>query len=479
MPYAKIKRILARLPIRARLTLQYTLSLAAAILFFAILVSALLYWNVARLIDRELAVDAAQLHNLPGLAPDELVSEQNTMDTLADVISPDTLVQVITIDGQTVSWTDNLGARPFQIFDETLTQALTGQSVYETVERRGMWLRTLTVPLQRENKIAGFLWLARSMQTLGETLDLLQIILALVGILTLGLVSFSGWRLSQNALAPVASATQVALEISRSPSLDRRVDYSGPPDEVGRMISAFNQVLDSLQTARSQIEHTLVAQRRFVGDASHELRTPLTSLRGNVGVLRHMLDPQGETDEILCDMDDELARMSRLVNNLLTLARADTTPAQPQTRINLSELATRLCHQKQQVPTTIDLHTDIVANAWILGDADGISQLLLILLDNAFAYTPPPGRVVVSVQCQPESVILSVQDSGIGISPNDIPQIFERFYRGQTARQIRNDGSGLGLAIAQAVVLQHGAHLEVTSTMGNGSCFTVTFRTPR
>lgn len=475
MPYARLKRALQRLPIRARLTLQYTLSLAAAILFFAVLVSALLYWNVARMIDHELALDAAQLKTLPALAAGGQAFEQNTIDALTEAISPDSLAQIVSLNGQAIAWT---GPRPFQVSEETLAQALAGQPTYETIERREQWLRTYTIPLKQDGQVVGFLWLARSLRALGETLDLLQIMLTLAGFLTLGLAAFSGWRLARNALTPVDKAAQVALDISRSPALERRVDYDGPPDEIGRMIYAFNEVLDSLQTERSQTERALAAQRRFVSDASHELRTPLTSLRGNVGVLRRALNPQGETAETLGDMDDELARMSRLVNNLLALARADSAPAQPQTRLNLSELTARICHQKKPTPG-INLRAEIVDNAWILGDADGITQLLYILLDNAFSYTPPPGEVVVGLQLQGESVILSARDSGMGIHPEDIPRIFERFCRGQNARQAKNDGSGLGLAIAQAISIQHNARLEVTSKMGEGSCFTVTFPSPR
>lgn len=479
MPYAKVKRALLALPIRTRLTVQYTLSLAAAILFYAVLVSALLYWNVARLIDRELAADAAQIQDLPGFTPVDLYSEQSTLNTLTEIISPDTLVQLIDLNGLPVSWSDNLGIRPFPISGEILPQVVAGQLVYESVERREMWLRTLVVPLNQNDEVVGFLWLARSMHTLGETLDLLQIILTLAGMLTVGLVAFSGWRLARNALAPVDSTTQVALDISHSPSLERRVAYDGPPDEVGRMIYAFNQVLDRLQTARGQIEHTLAAQRRFVSDASHELRTPLTSLRGNVGVLRHMFGPKDDTAEILADMDDELARLSRLVNNLLALARTDIAPTQPQIHLNLSELVIRLCRQPQLAPAHIELHTQITAEAWILGEADSISQLLLILLDNAFSYTPQTGKVVVCVQLHDDSVILSVRDFGIGILPEDIPHIFDRFFRGQTARQIKSDGSGLGLAIASVIALQHSAHMNVTSSPGEGTAITVIFPAAR
>jgi signal transduction histidine kinase len=328
-----------------------------------------------------------------------------------------------------------------------------------------------------DGRVIGLLWVARSLETLGVALDRLQAILIGVGLLALLSAGAWGWRLARSSLRPVDEMTRAASDIGHTQDFSRRVAYTGPPDEMGRLAATFNEMLASLEAAHQRTESALAAQRRFVADASHELRTPLTSLRGNAGILRHVLSqlPAGPADTagILADMDDELARLSRLVDGLLTLARADAGQHITKAPVDLSEIVMSVFRQAQGWPSRIMLHLESQERVVVSGNADHLTQLLLILLDNAIAYTPPGGQVTLSLKREGDDAMLDVTDTGIGIDPGDLPHIFDRFYRGRAARVAKGDGSGLGLAIARWIVDEHGGQIAVRSEVGKGSSFTI------
>src|SRR2546421_9505941 len=215
--------------------------------------------------------------------------------------------------------------------------------------------------------------------------------------------------------------------------LDQRMALRAPPREVGRLAGTFNAMLDRLHAA-------FAAQRRFVADASHELRTPLATIRGRseVLLLSPTLDPQ--TREGLVLIRDEAGRMGRLVANLLLLARGDEARAIHRRPVELDVLLLEVAHQAralaQGVTVTI-VHED---QAMVLGDADLLKQLVLNLVDNALAYTPPGGRVDLSLYVANGHARLAVRDTGSGIPPAEVARIFERFYRLDRARTRRSGG---------------------------------------
>jgi signal transduction histidine kinase len=232
---------------------------------------------------------------------------------------------------------------------------------------------------------------------------------------------------------------------------------------VGRLVATFNAMLDRLQTL-------FLAQQRFVADASHELRSPLTAIRGNVDLLR-----RGAADDstALAAIDDETARMTRLVTDLLTLAQADAGVPMAQEVVELDALLLDVYRQtRDQAPhLTVRLrHED---QALVPGDPDRLRQLLLNLTDNALRYTPVDGIVTFSLWREDGWVRVAVSDTGIGIASEDLPHIFERFYRADKSRSRAAGGTGLGLAIARWIAQAHGGRIEVESTLGTGSTFTV------
>jgi signal transduction histidine kinase len=271
--------------------------------------------------------------------------------------------------------------------------------------------------------------------------------------------------LTSSLFRPLEDITTVARQITRADDLSRRVPHSSRTDEIGDLARAFNQTLERL-------ERLFRSQQRFLADVSHELRTPLTSVRGNLDLMRRF----GEYDEeSMIVIQDEMERMSRLLGDLLLLARADTggLPLRREP-VELDNVLFEVYRQISRIEKTVTVELTAVDQAMILGDEDRLKQLLLNLVDNAIKYTQPGGMVRLSLAQDGGWAQLVVSDTGIGIPAEDLPHIFERFYRVDKARSRAQGGSGLGLAIAKWVVQAHGGAIKVDSAVGMGTTFTVT-----
>ncbi|MBL0170131.1 MAG: HAMP domain-containing histidine kinase [Gemmatimonadaceae bacterium] len=277
------------------------------------------------------------------------------------------------------------------------------------------------------------------------------------------LAAASGWWLTGRTLRPVGRMAVAASQLV--PGTHGRLPIDDETDELGRLGLRFNTLLDRVETALQQ-------QRRFLADAAHELRTPLARVRSRVEVAMLPSDatraayPNGAPPETLSAIHEELVRMSRLVDELLQLARADASGnATPDamTPLFLDDVVTDELHRwradAEQARST--LRCSVLQEAPICGNAVLLQRLLGILLDNALRYGRPGGYVDVRVDLTEALVVLSVEDDGIGISPEEQGQLFDRFYRGDRARARRADGSGLGLAIAAWIVERHGGSISV------------------
>jgi signal transduction histidine kinase len=291
----------------------------------------------------------------------------------------------------------------------------------------------------------------------------------------------AGWLLARAALRPIDDLAKTADAIGAARDFGRRVPTEGASnDEIGQLSRAFNGMLGELQAAHEHQAAVLLGQRRFVADASHELRTPLATLRGNVDLLRHMagsadaLDP-GQA-EILDDLGAEAERMGRLVSDLLLLAQADAGQHLTLRPLDLSRLARRSVRSARFLRDDVTLRAaDVPEDLWVLGHEDRLQQVLLILLDNALKYTPAGGQVTLAVEpgvrAGVDGVAVRVVDTGPGMSSDDQGHIFDRFFRGGSARS--GEGTGLGLAIARWIVDEHHGAIDVKSTPGQGAVFTV------
>jgi len=467
--------------LRFRLTLWYTAVVAVTLL----IAGAALYLLVLLTLSTEADQVTAGLAR--ALAPAVQIRSAPTRGSLVVVLpptnvfgTPDTFAQVADLrTGQVVARSATLGAQTLPFLPEALAAARRDRPLSRVLEPDENRLHVYSVPLRHGGRLVGVLEVGRALAADARLIERLRAALALVGGLALPLAALLGWVLADRALAPIAGFARAAEAIGQARDFARRVAHSGPRDEVGHLAVTVNGMLAELEAAHrdlraanERLEETVVAQRRFVADASHELRTPLTIIRANADVLQwtEAGDP-AERALALADLAGEAARMSELVNSLLTLARADAgqelvlrpTPLRPL----MEEVGrqARLLAAGQEV--ALAEVTELTAHA----DADALKQLLLILIDNALKYTPAGGRVTLALRRAGGDALLEVADTGIGIAPDDLPRLFERFYRADAARAI--SGSGLGLSIAHWIAARHGGRISVASAPGQGSTFTV------
>src|SRR5579859_999836 len=358
--------------------------------------------------------------------------------------------------------------------------------IYSTITFQGQPVRVYTTINPQTQDI---IQTARSEQSIQQSLSDLRSLLWGGGVLVMLLALAGGWFITWSLLATVQRMTGTAQRISASQDFGQRVPEKPilGKNELTRLATTFNAMLAELQEAYRR-------QQRFVADASHELRAPITSIRCNLDLLAKAPDlAPGEAAAALTDARAEADRMGRLVNDLLTLARADSLAQEPDAkadgytknqksveRVDLDSLMLEVYRQYRALDEH-DLTAEEtrgprlilqdIAPAQVRGDADKLKQALLALLENALKYTPSEGTVTLSLTTQDGNALLSVCDTGIGISPEDLPHIFERFYRADPARSRDRGGSGLGLAIVKSIVEEHGGTIEVESALGKGSTF--------
>jgi two-component system OmpR family sensor kinase len=360
-------------------------------------------------------------------------------------------------DGQT-------NQTPVPLSEAGLQTALSGESWTGTAWIESERLLIYSAPVIVDGRVTEVVQVAQPLTEQDQHLDVLGTNLLIVGGVAI-LVAFGiGWILSGVVLRPVDRITQTAHAIGAERDFDRRVDHTGPNDEIGQLATTFNEMLGELQAAYQQ-------QRQFVADVSHELRTPLTTIRGNLGLLRR--EPPVSAEEradILDDVTEESDRLIRLVNDLLALAHAESGRELRSEAVQVGPLVEDVCRQARLLDPGRAVICDDVHDVSVLGDQDALRQVLLILMDNALKHTT--GTITVAAEAVDERVAIRVRDAGPGIEPEVLPYIFERFYRGESVPAESN--IGLGLAIAKALVEAQGGAIIVESQLERGSVFTVT-----
>jgi signal transduction histidine kinase len=443
--------------IRLRLTLLYTAILALTLVVFSVA----LYFTLAQVTLNELKF--ALKNERERLTVNEFFLVTETKYRVQ------TYAQLLEFDGDVIQKTGNLGDETLPLSREGLQTVQNGGYVFDIVNTSGGRLLVYT---DRAKRPLMLVQIARSLEDYDQSLNALRRIL-IAGSTIATIVAFGiGWALSGAALRPIDRITQTAHAIGAERDFGRRVPHVGPQDEIGRLATTINGMLVALQGAYRQEAQALQAQRRFVADASHELRTPLTTIRGNIALLQRV-PPISEPDRVavLDDMSDESERMSRLVNDLLVLARADAGRPLRTDSVPVKPLIDDVCRKARALSPNHVVACDNVQDVVVAGDADALKQVLLILLDNALKFTPLQGSIMIATTTVDQRVAIRVQDTGVGIASSALPHIFERFYRGDSSRT--GGGAGLGLAIAKALVDgQHGS-LSVTSELGVGTTFTL------
>ncbi|MFL5733393.1 MAG: sensor histidine kinase [Chloroflexia bacterium] len=281
----------------------------------------------------------------------------------------------------------------------------------------------------------------------------------------------AGLLLTRAVLRPLDKMVSTAEGIAAG-DLNRRLRMPHGHNEIARLGGAFDHMVDRLAAG-------LDAQKRFIADASHELRTPLTSLEGLSEMLLIGADrgDAGVVQRTVRSMHGELARLGRLVTDLLTLSRLDGTTPMPFVCVDASKVAGEVAAQMAPLAESRQVHLVVESQGPVMvrGEPDRLKQVLINLVDNALRYTPPEGEVRLSVadDASTGQAVLRVRDTGPGILPADLPRIFDRFYRGDPSRARSTGSTGLGLAIARAIVQAHGGIITVQSPPGSGAIFTV------
>ncbi len=464
--------------IRLRLTLLYSAILTATL----IALSAALYaWSTSqahKLVQEQLYAEARVLTAAKEYRLDRILLPASK------VTKHGTLVQIRERYGNVT------GRYPFDAdftlpLDDTSAEAVwRGKEYFSPAAVNGERLLVFNKLIGVPGQSNGVLQIARSLEAQERAAQTLRTSL-IVGSTVVIVIAFGiGWVLAGAALWPINRITQTARAIGAERTFNRRVEHTGPHDEVGQLATTFNVMLTELQAAYRQVEQALQAQRRFVADASHELRTPLTTIRGNVALLQRD-PPINPADRVgaLADMADETDRLIRLVNDLLVLARADAGRQLRKEPVPIKPMIEELCRSARRLAPDRRITCDDLPDQAVVGSADAIKQVLLILIDNALKFTPRDGLVAIGMRVSREHVAVYVRDTGPGIPPQTLPHIFERFYRGDGSRT--GGGAGLGLAIARTLVEAQQGTLHVESVVGRGSTFTMTlpragaFRTPQ
>jgi two-component system OmpR family sensor kinase len=461
---------------------QLALRATAAMGLGLVGISAVTLFTLRTSLDRDLdasilnvaSIQAASLTNAPSgemhfhewdLTPDEAAS-------LLDVMR---YAQVWQADGISLLRSQYMTSDlPFD--QEHLSRAGGGELVWVSLDWEGLAIRSLYYPLERlgEAHERHVLQVAAPLDARNQLLARAASFLGLlVLVLTAATFVGAGW-LADRAVRPVHEVIGQAEAIGVG-SLHRRIEAYADTQEYRRLVEVLNTMLGRIQSA-------FEAQRRFTADASHELRSPLTAMRGELEVaLRREREPseyRGTLESTL----EEVIRLSRITDDLLVLARSDSGSIRPSfEEIDVGEVVARIAERLRPVSvdkgSVLDLKLPRGGHAW--ADPGLVGQVAWNLIDNALKFTPPGGRVEVSLSWEPDAAVLCVADDGPGFDGTDPGQAFERFYRADPARTRRRGttGTGLGLAIVKAVAAAHGGEVRAENRASGGA--SVTVRIPR
>jgi two-component system OmpR family sensor kinase len=493
--------------LRTRLTLWYGALLALTLLAFSALLYFTLQQSLSSSMDERLTLRADQLRrkvgpsigNL-GLQPEDVAPGQ-LESTLGEFVEPGIYVQLLSPKGAVLAAPPNLVGGELPVPQTSRQAIVEDRPIFVTVPVASgdANVRLLTEPIHQTggNAVVGAVQVAESLTPFENTMAAVARLLLSAGAFALALAVIVGWLLTRSALSPVARITETARHIAATGDYRRRLHVTPPRvghgDELFFLAATFNDMI-------ARLEHMLESQRRLLADTSHELRNPITIIRGNLALLRREGVPEPTRREAIVEADEEAARMSRLVGDLLLLARADageptTLEREP---VDLAELVGEVVEQARPRAEARRLSLSADGRCSVLGDRDRLKQLIANLVENAIRYTPKTGRIDVHVRgaadkadvqqagvavrsrnarapgVSTDMALLTIADSGIGISPTDLPHVFERFYRADKARSRAHGGTGLGLSIAEYIVRAHGGSIEVASDGTNrGSTFSV------
>ncbi len=458
--------------IRRRLVL-YAIGVAAlGMTLFAVLLTALLSRGVVTDQTEALAALAAETATTIAASDPEAGGPPLVVVDLATSLDP--FVVILDADGTVRYATATLDGEPPRIPAAVVVEAAeTGTSEATFMVAPGLEVRVAAALFERAaDGATGLVVAGQSTAFAEQQVAGLTAFLVLSGIITVIAVAIVSWLVIGRALRPLRTLTATVDEIRQTGDLSRRLPPTRSRDEVGVLTTSFNAMLDDVAAAQGRQAAALAAQRRFAADASHELRTPLTTIRTNAEFLTEHPDvAPTDRSEALADIAAEAARMARLVDGLLTLARTDSGAAPERRVVDLAGIALEVARTADRSTPGRAVRLTSDGPAIIDGDPDLLTRLVWILVDNANRHGA--GDIDLDVATTEGAVRLSVADRGPGIAAEDRERVFERFSRTDASRT--GGGAGLGLAIARSIADAHGGSIRIDGREGGGAIVEVEF----
>ncbi len=453
------------MPLRLSLTLVYIVLLAGALTGLSLSVYAVTSNRISSSVDEKLGLEGRAVVTALEPVTDPLSEEDlraNQLLRLDKEAASGFLFQVLGPDGAVVYSSFPPGSfTRLPLPDIAAPREMT----LGTADILGQRFRIQYLPIAPEGEMLGSVVIGQSLEDTDNALNQIRTTLTFGGLAVLLITNVPAYLLAGRVLEPVRRVSRLARDIERTADFSRRVPPSAAGDEMAELTATFNSMI-------KRVERTLETQKAFLADSSHELRRPLTVLRTNIDVLSDPSLPAEELEACLKEMRVEAEAMSRLLSDLLLLSREGRHEI-ARAPVNWSAICEQAMVRLQAQDDRHKLVSNVAAGARVQGDEKRLGQMVRNLLENASEYTPEGGSIELDLRLVDGVARLEVCDTGIGISDEEMPHIFERFYRGQEARAASSEGSGLGLAIVKYIAEAHDGSVKVTSQPGSGTTFTV------
>jgi heavy metal sensor kinase len=452
------------LPLRLRLTIWYSLILAVSLGIFGATAYLAMSHSIRSAVDAGLQRRVAGIRGIIARTePEGLAALKDELSEYDESDGTGGRLRVANSSGELIY------ASPGSDWADSRRSGVRGSGPFYT-EIHGEQFRVLRAPVEANGKSYD-IEVATDTEDFDLAIDRFRRLLYLGVPLFLLLAALGGYLMSSRALDPVDEIIRAAQGVSVT-SLSSRLTVPKTGDELERLASTLNEMLGRLETSFHRIT-------QFTADASHELRTPISLMRTNAEITLRKPRSESEYRAALSEILGESEKVSFLIDQLLDLARADSgSAAIPMVRMNLTEAVdnayrkARILAETKHLNTSKSLPSEPV---WIQGDPTAIERLFLIFLDNAIKYTASGGQIELCLTAHDSVAEAEIRDTGIGISAEAIPHIFERFYQADHSRSGENGGSGLGLAIGRWIVQSHHGDIAVESEPSKGTAFRVQF----
>ena len=457
--------------IRSKLTAWYILLLGVILVLFSVLLFFFLSKRLYESVDSSLTVSArivarsTQIDNsrtpFPGL---DLFFDQFMG------FGTNKSYKIYDGSGNIGSLSRNFDGSQFPLTQRAYSAALKGGTSYETFFISDDHpIRVVTMPVIRGVKLRNLVQVGTSLKVVVDTLKNLQIILWTAVPALLLLTALIGRFIASRALKPVANITQTAKDIGAGANISQRIPVPEVKDEIGQLALTFNSMMDRL-------ESSFIQMRQFSSDASHELRTPLTVLKGQGELALGKERKPEEYQEVISSNLEEVQYMSKVLEDLFLLSKSDENQITlDDESVDLKLLVEEVCKHAEIIGSEKNIKIGIayLEKVQVYGDPIRLRQMIWNVIINGIKYTHPGGEVKISVEGKTDTALITVQDNGIGISKEDLPLVFNRFYRVDKARSRQEGGTGLGLSICKFIADAHKGTIHIESKLGEGTKFKI------